>query len=80
MNDILAKVQEAFHLTFRVEPQAVNMDTNPDHLEGWDSMGHVALVASLERAFDVSFDVDDLMEMENVREIVRIVESKINHD
>jgi acyl carrier protein len=80
MNDILAKVQEAFHLTFRVEHTAVNMDTNPDHIKNWDSMGHVALVASLERAFDVSFDVDDVMEMENVQEILRIVELKINHD
>jgi acyl carrier protein len=31
----------------------------------------------LEQAFGIHLDVDDLMEMENVREIVRIVSSKL---
>jgi len=31
-------------------------------------MGHVELASSLERAFGLSFDVDDLMAMENVKE------------
>ena len=40
-------------------------------------MGHVALVSSLEQAFGLSFDVDEVMEMENVRQIVKIVEAKL---
>jgi acyl carrier protein len=40
-------------------------------------MGHVALVSSLERAFGLSFDVDEVMEMENVAQIVRVVEAKL---
>jgi acyl carrier protein len=39
-------------------------------------MGHVTLASSLEQEFGVTFDVDELMEMENVREIVRIVQAK----
>jgi acyl carrier protein len=40
-------------------------------------MGHVTLASSLEKEFGLTFDVDDLMEMENVKEICRIVESKL---
>jgi acyl carrier protein len=40
-------------------------------------MGHVELASSLESAFGVSFDVDDLMAMENVKEICRVVQSKL---
>jgi len=40
-------------------------------------MGHVELASSLERAFGLSFDVDDLMAMENVKEICRVVQSKL---
>jgi acyl carrier protein len=77
MEDLLARIQKAFHGAFDVEPQSVSLDTQPDDVPGWDSMGHVTLASSLEREFAISFDVDELMAMENVREIVRIVKSKI---
>jgi acyl carrier protein len=41
-------------------------------------VGHLSLAASLEEAFGISLDVDDLMEMENVREIVRIITPKLS--
>jgi acyl carrier protein len=78
MEDVLLKVQEAFHTVFEVEPQSVTIDTVPDHIEKWDSMGHVALATCLEQVFGVRLDVDEVMEMENVREILRIIQSKLN--
>ena len=77
MQDVLARVQKAFHAAFDVDPQSISLETQPDDVPGWDSMGHVTLASSLERELDISFDVDDLMAMENVREIVRIVTSKV---
>jgi acyl carrier protein len=67
----------AFHGAFDVDPQSISVDTQPDDVPGWDSMGHVTLASSLEREFAISFDVDELMAMENVREIIRIVKAKI---
>jgi acyl carrier protein len=32
----------------------------------------------LEQTFGITFDVDELMEMENVREIVRIISAKLS--
>ena len=78
MEDLLTKVQSAFHDAFDVGPQLVSLDTGPDDIPGWDSVGHLALATTLESTFGVSFDVDELMEMENVREIVRILKSKLN--
>ncbi|MFZ1903838.1 MAG: acyl carrier protein [Steroidobacteraceae bacterium] len=77
MDDLLARVQKAFHGAFDVDPQSISVDTQPDDVPGWDSMGHVTLASSLEREFAISFDVDELMAMENVREIIRIVKAKI---
>ena len=77
MENVLAKVQKAFNSTFDVDPQVVTLDTGPGEINGWDSMGHVTLASSLEQEFHVNLDVDDLMAMENVREIVRILEGKL---
>jgi acyl carrier protein len=75
--DTLTKTQQAFHEAFDIDPQSVSLDTRPDDIKGWDSLGQLALASSLEQAFGINLDVDDLMEMENVHEIVRIVRSKL---
>jgi acyl carrier protein len=77
MQDVLARVQKAFSSAFELDPGSVTINTVPADIRAWDSMGHVTLASSLEQEFNLTFDVDELMEMENVREIVRIVQSKL---
>ena len=75
--DVLNKVQEAFKAAFDIDPQLVTMETQASDISSWDSVGHLSLAASLEQVFGISLDVDDLMEMENVRAIVRIITGKL---
>lgn len=77
MEELLTKVQTAFKSAFDIDPQTITIDTTPNDIPAWDSMGHVTLASSLETAFGLSFDVDDLMAMENVKEICRVVQSKL---
>jgi acyl carrier protein len=77
MNSVLPRIQKAFNAAFDVDPKLITVETAPGDIPAWDSMGHVTLASSLEREFSLSFDVDELMEMENVREIVRIVSTKL---
>jgi len=76
--DVLTKVQQAFKNAFDVDPQAVTIDTTASDISAWDSVGHLSLAGSLEEAFGITLDVDELMEMESVREIVRIISSKLS--
>jgi acyl carrier protein len=77
MEELLPKVQEAFKSAFSVDPQTVTIDTKPEDIPAWDSMGHVTLASSLERAFGLNFDVEDLMEMEDVKKILKVVQCKL---
>lgn len=76
-DELLSKIRSAFQSAFDVDPQTVTLNTIPADISSWDSMGHVTLASSLEQAFGLTFDVDDLMAMENVKEIYRIVQSKL---
>ena len=76
MTEVFQKVQQAFTEAFRIDPWSVSLDTGPDDIAAWDSIGHLKLASCLDRIFGISLDVDELMEMENVREIVRVIESK----
>ena len=51
----------------------VDEDSSPETVEGWDSMGHLNLVAALEKSFNVSIDIGDAMEMVSVRRIKQIL-------
>ena len=75
---VLSKVREAFHVTFGINPELVSIETQASDIPGWDSVGHLSLASSLEQAFGISLDVDDLMEMESVREIVSIIATKLS--
>jgi acyl carrier protein len=77
MEELLEKVRIAFQSSLDVDPQTITIDTVPSDIPAWDSMGHVTLASSLEQAFGLTFDVDDLMAMENVKEICRVVQSKL---
>lgn len=78
MEEVLSKVQRAFKSAFDVDPKSVTIETTPEDVPAWDSMGHVSLASSLEQTFGFTLDVDDLMEMENVKEICRVVQAKLN--
>ena len=77
MDDLLIKIQEAFHKAFGVDAQTISLETTPSEVPSWDSVGHLELASALEQSFGINLDVDDLMEMENVREIVRVIKSKL---
>ncbi|SPF40202.1 conserved hypothetical protein [Candidatus Sulfotelmatobacter kueseliae] len=77
MEELLTKVRTAFQSAFSIDPQTVTIDTVPSDVPAWDSMGHVTLASSLEQAFGLTFDVDDLMAMEDVKSICRVVQSKL---
>lgn len=75
---VLPKVQEAFKTVFDIDPKLLTLETSAGDIPGWNSLGHLSLTTQLEQAFNIVFDVDELMEMENVREIVRIISAKLS--
>lgn len=77
MDDVLGRLQEVFHQAFDSDPRAISLETTPNDVPGWDSVGHLELATRLEQAFGVTFDVDELMEMESVGQILKILQSKL---
>lgn len=62
-------IEEVVSGVFGVDQASVNESSSPESIEGWDSMGHVNLVIALEQNFNVSIDIDDVMDMGSVGKI-----------
>ena len=69
----MATVEDVVSSVFGVERESLDESSSPESVEGWDSMGHVNLVAALEQRFNVSIDIDDVMQMANVGKIRQIL-------
>lgn len=77
LDNLLPGVQRAFHRAFAVDPGSITLATEPTDIPQWDSLGHATLACALEHEFNIRFDLDELMELENVREIIRVVRTKL---
>lgn len=46
-------------------------------VEGWDSMGHIRLMITVEDSFGISFSASEVGGLKNVGELARLIESKV---
>lgn len=65
-----------FEETFGHERTRFSANTVPDDVKKWDSIGHMSLVAAMETHFGIEFEVDEIMEMVDVRKILEILAGK----
>lgn len=56
------KYDEAFIETFEIEKTDLNDKLEYQSINQWDSVGHMALMAALEDAFDIMLEMDDIVE------------------
>jgi acyl carrier protein len=55
----------------------VHPDLGPADVGQWDSVGHVVLIAAIEEAFSIHFDVDEILEFTSFRAILSAIERRI---
>jgi acyl carrier protein len=53
-------------------------DIKQEDIENWDSLSHLTLVVELEEFFSVSFEPEDISEMNSLAKIQEILQKKIN--
>ena len=58
----LEKYKKCFTESFSIEESSLEGNLEYNSIEEWDSIGHMAMIASLEEAFDITMDIDDVIE------------------
>jgi len=75
--DTLEKVIEIVATTCDVDKSAVTESSMVGDFPAWDSVGHLSILSSVEEAFDISFEPEEMMELEDVKDIVAAVTAKL---
>lgn len=75
--DVKEKVFEVIAEVCEVDKSEVTLESSVGDFPAWDSMGHLAILSNVEEAFDISFDPEEMMELEDASDIIKAVEAKI---
>ena len=74
--EIYAKLTEIFRDVFDDEELTPTAETNADDVEEWDSLSHIRLMLSVEKAFGVRFSTVELGGLKTVGELVALIQTK----
>ena len=75
--DTKEKVYEIVANVCGVTPAEVNGDSTIGDFPGWDSVGHLTILSTIEETFDINFEPEEMMDLEDVNDIVAAVEEKL---
>ena len=53
---------QAFMTAFDIDASVLGSDLNYESIQEWDSIGHMGLIAELEDSFDISMEMDDIID------------------
>lgn len=73
---ILEKLNEIFQDIFDDDSLVITETTTANDVEDWDSIEHINLIAAVEDAFGMRFQMREVSGMKNVGEMVQIIESR----
>ena len=74
--DILDKLQEIFRDIFGNPSLIINEKTNQNDIDGWDSLTHITILEAVQDEFELTFTLDEMIELSDVGKIVDAIIAK----
>jgi acyl carrier protein len=74
--EIYAKLNEVFRDVFDDDEVIVKPETTAADVDGWDSLAHIRLMLTVEKAFGVKFAAADIAGLKNVGELANLIETR----
>jgi len=73
---IYERLTEIFHDVFDDDSITVTPELSAKDVDGWDSLTHIRLILTVERAFKIKFSTSEIGKLENVGELAALIEAR----
>lgn len=73
-------ILEVFCDVFSAPEDVDKGELNYNDYPGWDSVGHMTLVAALEEKFDCMLEMDDILDMSSYTKVCTIMSRVVTND
>jgi acyl carrier protein len=72
--DTRTKLKQVMAALFRCDVEELTDQTGPGDIPGWDSLGHVTLMAEIQKQFGAHVPIEDAIEVESIDDLVMVLE------
>ncbi|MHA7943508.1 acyl carrier protein [Formosa sp. 3Alg 14/1] len=72
------KVKEIIADAIEIDVSKLEEDTAIGDFPKWDSMGQIIIISALEKEFDIKFDPEVIMDLEDVGDMIDAVEDRVD--
>jgi acyl carrier protein len=73
---IYSRLSEIFEDVFDEESIVLTPELSAKDVDGWDSLTHIRLMLTVEKAFKIKFSTSEVGKLENVGDLVRLIEAR----
>ena len=74
---IYEKLSDIFHDVFDDDSIVVTRDLSAKDVDGWDSLSHIRLIITVERAFKIKFNTSEIGKLEKVGDLVALIKARV---
>ena len=71
-SEIIERLTPIFRDVLDDDDLVITPATKADDVDGWDSLAHIHLVVSIEKAFKMRFTAEEVSSLENVGDLVTL--------
>jgi acyl carrier protein len=74
---IYARLSEIFSDVFDEDSINVSPTLSAKDVDGWDSLTHIRLILTIEKAFKIKFSTSEIGKLENVGDLVKLIKARV---
>ena len=75
-SQIYAKLSEIFADVFDEDSIQITPQLSAKDVDGWDSLTHIRLMLTVEKAFKIKFSTSEIGKLENVGDLAALIKSR----
>jgi acyl carrier protein len=78
LNSIIKQINAIFIELFNDENIVLTERSDTTEIEAWDSLNHIQVITAIEKHFKIRFELNDLLNFQNIGDLCKGVQSKLN--
>jgi acyl carrier protein len=70
------RLEKIIREVFDIEAETIDENWTSEDIPDWDSVGHLNLIMEVEKEFNIKIEIEEMFEVEKLKDIVKILEKK----
>jgi acyl carrier protein len=75
-SQVFARLTEIFQDVFDEDDLQLTPELSAKDVDGWDSLAHIRLILTVEKAFKIKFSTSEIGKLENVGDLVTLIKAR----